>query len=158
MVTPNKPYVSEPMEADLYDSFDTIKILLSTLGLPIFQPARVKKSTSTEQDDLIFFISRKGFTGKGIYTEEGFVVLAGSKFDKTVTNSLNEAKGRKREQMLKDGLLVDKGKYYGLVEDLIFGSPSTAGASVTGRSTNGWTAWKLENGKTLSDIYRSKEK
>ena len=35
---PAKPFLPEHMEADLLDSFETIKILTSTLGYPIFEP------------------------------------------------------------------------------------------------------------------------
>lgn len=40
-----------------------------------------------------------------------------------------------------------------LKEDLMIGSPSACGAFVTGRSCNGWTAWKNENGQFI-DVYR----
>ena len=38
---PTKSHVSEPMEADLVDNFDTIKILVATLGYPVFD--QIKK-------------------------------------------------------------------------------------------------------------------
>tara|TARA_Y100001934_G_C12116805_1_gene661190 strand:- start:129 stop:899 length:771 start_codon:yes stop_codon:yes gene_type:complete len=154
-ITPSKPYVSEPMEADLLDSFDTISILVSTLGLPIFQPTRSLESK--KEQELTFEISRKGVLGYGLYTEEGFVVTKGSHFNKTTTSSVRGTIEKKRHKLISDNILIDCGKYYELQEDIIFNSPSTAGACVTGRSTNGWTAWKLKDGRTLSDIYRSKE-
>ena len=36
-IMPSKPYVSESMEADLLNSFETIRVLLSTLGYPILE-------------------------------------------------------------------------------------------------------------------------
>ena len=38
------------------------------------------------------------------------------------------------------------------VGDQSFGSPSGAGQFVRGRSTNGWTFWRLDDGRTLSDV------
>ena len=39
-----------------------------------------------------------------------------------------------------------------LQENVLFQSPSYAAAFVNGRSTNGLTAWKDKEGKTLKDI------
>ena len=44
-----------------------------------------------------------------------------------------------------------------LMEDAECSSPSTAGFVVRGSATNGWTAWKDQNGKQL-DEYRKKSK
>ncbi|MDP7143609.1 MAG: GIY-YIG nuclease family protein [Alphaproteobacteria bacterium] len=151
--TPSKPYVSESMEADLIDCFETISTLVSTLGLPIFQSTRNQESAEKENQQ-IFTISRRGISGNGMYTDEGFVVLANSKFHKETTPSLAPAVIKEREQLLNDDLLQETDKHYELKEDVLFNSPSYAGACVTGRSTNGWTAWKLQTGETLSDVYR----
>ena len=35
---PDEPYVTDPMEADLLDSFDVISTLVSALGFPVFEP------------------------------------------------------------------------------------------------------------------------
>ena len=34
---PTKPHVSESMESDLLDNFETIKVLITTLGYPVFE-------------------------------------------------------------------------------------------------------------------------
>lgn len=155
---PPKPHVSESMEADLYDSFEAISILVSTLGLPLFQEARSKSNNIEAEHQKTFLISRNKLIGQGQYTDEGMVVLAGSHFHKETTPSMQtQCVFDIREKLIKDGILVDRGNFYELLEDTLFGSPSYAGACVTGRSTNGWKAWKLSNGKTLSDIYRKSE-
>jgi hypothetical protein len=41
VTTPGKPFVTESMEADLLDSFDKVKILLSTLGFPVYDKVRL---------------------------------------------------------------------------------------------------------------------
>lgn len=154
-VVPSKPYTSEAMEAELQDSFDTISILISTLGLPIFQPAiSIKREDDNNQ---IFEAKRHNIVGRGQYTDEGFVVLKGSQFHKKTTVSLSSGIDKKRQDMLSDGVLLEKDKCYELIEDYLFSSPSTAAACVTGRSSNGWTAWVLPNGDTLSDVYRTQK-
>ena len=154
--TPTKSYVSEPMEADLHDSFETIAILIATLGLPLFSPARGQTTNSSEPADLVFHAKGRGGEAKGIYTEEGFVVLAGSRFAKSLSPTMEEKQHLKiRDRLIADRLLIDQGDYFELTEDAVFSTPSNAAASVVGHASNGWTAWKLPDGRTLSDIYRS---
>jgi hypothetical protein len=69
---PSKPNVSEPMEADLHENFETIKLLVSTLGHPIFD-----KITKPKKSQLIY-CTGKYASAKGEYTEDGLVVFAGS--------------------------------------------------------------------------------
>mgnify|MGYP000980184061 CR=1 FL=1 len=42
-----------------------------------------------------------------------------------------------------------------LLEDVLFSSPSAASMFVTGASSNGYTAWKTADGKTLKDVETS---
>jgi hypothetical protein len=69
---PTKSYVSEPMEADLMDHFETMRILAGTLGYPLFD--RIEKPTSRD------LLIRKGkmALAQGEYSEDGFAVFAGS--------------------------------------------------------------------------------
>ena len=78
---PSKPFVPEPMEADLLDGFDTLKTLLSTLGYPLFEP--LVKSESSEQ----FFLKGKDAEAVGELVEDGFVVRAGAIVRKDVVPS-----------------------------------------------------------------------
>ncbi|MEL6141177.1 MAG: GIY-YIG nuclease family protein, partial [Bacteroidota bacterium] len=50
---PNKPFVTEPMEADLMDNFDSIKILLATLGFPIFEAVNKQAVVKLESEILL---------------------------------------------------------------------------------------------------------
>ena len=56
--------------------------------------------------------------------------------------------------MLDEGTLYENGEFLLLKEDTLFDTPSAAGDAVAGRSTNGWTAWKRKDGKTLDEVYR----
>jgi hypothetical protein len=59
-----------------------------------------------------------------------------------------------RNKLIDSGTLSLDGNIYVFTEDFIFSSPSTAGGVISGRPTNGWTAWKNTNGKTLDEIKR----
>jgi hypothetical protein len=147
---PSKPYLTEPMEADLLDSFDTIKILLSTLGFPIFDS--ITKTTVDKSE--ILEIAAKGIKAEGDLIDDGFVVFKGSYARKDATPSCHEYMVTLRNKLLKDHILVEQDDKLKFLEDYIFNSPSTAGGVVLGRATNGWTAWKNKEGKTLDELKR----
>jgi hypothetical protein len=144
---PAKSHVSEPMEADLMDNFETIKTLVATLGFPIFE--QIKKPQKKD----ILYCKGKDAKAEGEYTEDGLIVFAGS------TTTLDEVKSttyakKWREQLLKDGTLKKDGNVYRFTEDKIFSSPSKAAVVVLGRSANGWIEWKYKDGKTLDGEHR----
>ncbi len=58
-VPPNSTHVTEPMIAELLDIFDTMRMLISTLGYPVFEPI-VKPSTPSH----LFFVRGGGSEGK----------------------------------------------------------------------------------------------
>ena len=147
---PSQPYITEPMEADLLDSFDTIKILLSTLGFPVFDSVNKKTVDRSE----ILEISGKGIKAEGDLIDDGFVVFKGSYARKDTTPSCHEYMITLRNKLLNDGILVPQDDKLKFSEDYVFNSPSTAGGVILGRPTNGWTAWKNRGGKTLDELKR----
>jgi predicted type IV restriction endonuclease len=62
----------------------------------------------------------------------------------------------KRQRLLQDGILVktEDGDSYIFMKDVVFKSPSAAGATVTGRAVNGWMVWKDEEGNSLDKNLR----
>lgn len=83
-------------------------------------------------------------TGK--QTSEGFVVLKGTHISPNDDNTIPVIL---REQRKGTGL-DDNGC---LMEDILFNSPSYAAMFVFGKSTNGLTSWKTEDGMRLVDYY-----
>lgn len=83
----------------------------------------------------------------GIRTSEGFVVLQGSHIavedDDTIPAVLKE---KRRKVNVIDGVLQ---------EDVLFSSPSYAAMFVIGKSANGLTSWKDEDGHSLKEIENS---
>ncbi len=71
--TPSKPFITESMEADLLDSFDTAKVLLSALGYPIFDAVN---KTAVRKSDLLY-INGVGVKAEGDLIDDGFVVFRG---------------------------------------------------------------------------------
>lgn len=149
---PTVPHVSEPMEADLQDNFETIRLLVATLGYPIFD--QIKKP---ERKDILI-CKGKDAHAEGEYTEEGLVVFAGSKCNLEEARSAGAFVQNLRKKLIKDGILEKDGQVYRFTKDFIFSSPSSAAVVVLARSANGWTEWKYKDGKTLDEVKRHDKK
>lgn len=150
LTTPTREHISESMEADLLDNFETIKVLLSTLGFPIFEDIRKSKATTKE----ILTCKGKNANAQGELTDDGFVVFKGSKANVEETKTAGNWVVGTRKKLIDDNILVNQNGVYIFSEDFIFGSPSAAAASVLGRRANGWIEWKNNEGKTIDEIYR----
>ena len=144
-----KPSISESREFDLLDNFDTAKILLATLGYPIFDEKRKAKSNKE-----IYYCKGKDAEAKGELTDDGFLVYKGGKCRILESNGLGSWVSRLRRQLLEDSILKEESGAYILQSDYIFNSLSAAAATVLARSANGWTSWKDKNGKTLDELKR----
>jgi len=147
---PNQPFVSEPMEADLLDNFETIKILVSTLGYPIFD--YIKKPKIKD----LLFCKGKNAVANGQYTEEGLIVFKDSTANIEEVKSFKGAAISVREKLIHAGTLVKTNDVYKFTADYVFPSPSQAASVVLARSANGWTEWKYKDGKTLDEVKRQK--
>lgn len=132
---PSKPFVTESMEADLLDSFDTIKILLSTLGFPVFE--KVSKEQTAAKELLI--LNGREIKAEGDLIDDGFVVFKGSQAKKDTVPSCHEYLINLRQKLLQSEIIQEFNGNYVFIQDYIFNSPSTAGGVILGRSTNGWT-------------------
>jgi len=148
--TPTKPFITESMEADLLDSFDTIKVLLSTLGYPLFESIDKKNIKKSE----VLLIKGRGIIAEGDLIDDGFVIFKGSQVKKETTASCHEYLITTRNKLIENRIISESGEILIFNEDYVFNSPSTAGGVVLGRSTNGWTQWKDKNGITLDKLKR----
>lgn len=144
----SEPVVPEWMQADVAEVFETAEVLLSTLGLPLFEPAAGHTS------DSVFFCKRGGADARGVYNEDGFVVLTGSIARRETTSSAHDGLLAKREELVSSGVLTKVREGFRFERDMAFSSPSAAAALVTGGSANGWIEWRDSAGKTLDDVYR----
>ena len=144
---PSRPFLSESMVADLEDNFETLKVLVSTLGYPLFEELKVK-----EENNLIYCRS-KDADATGEWTEEGIVVFEGStaKLDEA-PSAIGTWVSKIRSELIASGVLVALENYYRFDRSHVFSSPSAAAVAVLGRNANGWTEWKFEDGRSLDEL------
>lgn len=150
----SKPHTPPPMEADCHEIFDTTRILLATLGNPLFDSV-TKSTAETPQNDEIFQCRTASCDGRGLYTPEGFVVLKGSIGRRAnVPSIVGTSDERFRNKLLGAKIMCEEGETVIFLKDHLFNSPSMAALALTGRSTNGWEAWKAKDGTTLNKLKR----
>ncbi len=151
---PTPGNVTEEKESELEEFIDYARIIMGTLGHKVFVPLIESKVEDTKSDsDSIEIILQLKRTIKGVgtieatgkQTSEGFVVLKGTHIS---PNDDNIIPAILREQR-KGTALDDNGC---LMEDILFNSPSYAAMFVFGKSANGLTSWKTEDGRTLKEI------
>jgi hypothetical protein len=145
----NRLSISESREHDLLDNFDTAKILLATLGYPIFEEKRKAKSAKE-----IFYCQGREVSAKGELTDDGFLVYKDGTSSIEETKGMNKWIGVLRKRLLEEGILKKENDVYVFQQDYIFNSPSAAAATILARSANGWMSWKDKNGKTLDELKR----
>ncbi len=149
----SKPHTPAPLEADCMEVFETGQTLLATLGHPLFAPLvrRAIGEAAPEQ----FFCRSSDSDARGIYTEEGFVVLEGSSGRKdNVKSVMGTSLERFRNRLFESGVLVVKGSRAVFAKDHLFSSPSMAAMAVMGRTANGWVEWRTKDGATLHSVSR----
>jgi len=146
-----KPFVTEPMEADLLDTFETLATLVSALGYPVFEPI-VKVETAEK-----FYCHGRDADATGEFVEDGFVVRKGSIARLDIVPSAGETVNSMRAKLQESGVLVEDDGHLRFTQDYLFSSPSGAAAVVMGRTANGWIEWKDAEGRTLNEVKRGTE-
>lgn len=149
----SKPHTPPPLEADCLEIYETGHVLLATLGFPLFDA--VAKPVEATKANEVFFCKASGANGRGLYTQEGFVVLKGSIGRKENVPSIIGTSGeRLRIRLIESGVMRVEGDTVVFEKDHLFRSPSMAALSLMGRTCNGWIDWKTNDGKTLDALKR----
>jgi hypothetical protein len=155
----SKPYTPPPLEADCMEIFETGSILLSTLGYPVFapvaRPLTPPAPSAPPPAGEVFYLKVSGADGRGQYTPEGFVVLQGSRGRRQNSPSAPAWVVSSRSRLLQDAVMHEESDAVVFDRDHLFSSPSPAAQALLGRASNGWTAWKRADGKTLNDLKRA---
>lgn len=151
---PAPPSLSEVDEAMAEGFLDDVLLCLPILGYSMFETGA---DAATGDSKRVFHLTSKGIEARGRETAAGFVVLKNSTAvgdDKIVPSMIAHLSNVKdlRDELIRQGVLVQNGGGFVVSQDYVFGSPSTAAAVLLGRSANGRVEWKTKDGRTLKDI------
>lgn len=147
---PRKFKVPETLEADLLDNFDTIKILLSTLGFPLFEDLSGEEKKAGDR----LFCKAKNTKAESQYGDDGLVVFKGSATVADFAPTSNSGHLLLRNKLIESNVLEKRGDVFVFLEDYLFSSPSAAASQIQGRNANGGIEWKDGEGKTLDELKR----
>jgi hypothetical protein len=151
----SKPHTPAPLEADCLEIFDTGRILLATLGYPVFEPVAFGGTKTATPGDEVFYLKASGAEARGLYTPEGFVVLKDSVGRRAnVPSIIGTSDERFRNKLIESGVMREVGEQVVFQKDHLFKAPSPAAIALTGRTTNGWTEWRNAAGVTLDKLKR----
>lgn len=147
---PTPGNITEEKETELEEFMVNAKMLMGALGHNIFEPYidnRAPVYDNTDEENPILLFNYRNIEAKGQRTSEGFVVFAGSKISRAITNSCSESAKRFRhrydEQTNNDFVLT---------EDVLLSSPSAAAGFVGGANLSGNITWVNDAGMTLKDM------
>ncbi|MBV7364180.1 GIY-YIG nuclease family protein [Actinomycetaceae bacterium TAE3-ERU4] len=146
---PNPGKVTEEKKAELDEFIGYAQLVISSLGYKVFESflSSEKKSSTNDLTSPILYHKRRGINACGKLVEDGFVVLSGSHLSASLFPSCPNIAIRMREEyaeFINEEMILEK--------DVLFSSPSTAAAFVSGASSNGKTEWKDATGHTLSQL------
>jgi hypothetical protein len=127
--------------------FDDLKLLIATLGFPIFEESKKDQSK-------IYLCKGRDAHAAGEYTEDGFLVFKDSKANLKESKTAGSWVSGMRKKLLEKGILKQEGSILIFTEDYLFNSPSASAAAILARRANGWTEWKDKNNKTMDEKIR----
>ena len=148
--------ITEEKECEMEEFIDYAKVIMGTLEHKVFEPLTKPMPMKKEDIEDVSNEDRKLFlkrTIKGVgtveavgsQTTEGFVVFEGSHISPTDDDTIPVAIKDQRKKANVDVENI-------LKENILFSSPSYAAMFVIGKSANGLTSWKTEDGKTLKSL------
>lgn len=130
---------------------EDVALIAENLGFSVF------KARSNKAKD-IWYVRTKKTEAQAEFRGDRFVILAGSRIDKSISPSLKKGwpkRSLEREEILSRA--EDYGDYAVLRENTPFKSPNLASDFAAGRPSNAWITWKNRDGKTMDEVIRKGE-
>lgn len=144
-----------PLQADCDEFFETIQVLVSTLGYRVMEVAKSEQATAPSER--LFVRTGKSTLATGTYDSRGLTIFA-----KSGVREVSSSVERVRQTLLDThaqlaalNVLESTPTGARFAKDHTFSSPSAASALVLGRSSNGWIEWKNASGVTLDALERT---
>jgi hypothetical protein len=144
---PQAPSLSEADTAEVEGFLDNLLLCMPTLGYGFFESAPASKPHGIE-----LFLKVSGLVARAYATSQGIVVIKGSQAVKEERQAIHAYMTDIRNELVRQGVLVDRGAVYELSQDYTFASPSTASGVLLGRTSNGRVEWKAADGRSLKTI------
>ena len=128
------------------------KTINSIMGYRIFDNL-INESQIAEDENILYLKSGGEVIARAVVTDEGFVILKGSKIKGDIRPAISESllkycKKERESSNIVDGIFID---------DHLVSSPSMGAVIILGINTNGRTVWKNKNGVTLKELQETQK-
>ena len=143
--SPHKGSLPEEKEDEMEDFIDFIRLVVRALGRKVFESVAGGIPESTIEDQ-VFHSKGKKASALAKLTDDGIVVLKGSRLAEELTRSAPKQVKRLRAKFSDS---IDSS--FVLTKDIRFTSPSAAAGFVGGASLNGNDYWVTDEGVTLGE-------
>lgn len=149
--SPARPFLSEADEAEVSGFFEEMLLIYEVAGISSFTIPKLPEPGSAKPGIRLSIASR-GFVAYGRESPDGMIVEAGSFASRTEAPSIRAFVRKARMDLQVKGVLVPKEGNLMFAQPWAFSSPTTAAGVIVGRSINGRTAWKDDNGRSLRQL------
>lgn len=156
--TPTKSSLPRADSAAMEEFIDNIRIVLGSLSHRVLESVSftTRSSLNEDKEDSIinyeFTFKMNKVKAQGRIVDDGFLILKGSQIAHKSSPSMPTKSISMKEEMIRNGLLEDKGDHFLLVKDKLVSSSSYAACLVAGNSRSGPTSWKTADGELLKVI------
>lgn len=128
---------------------DVLEKIYEELNSPKAEKIQNIEGLEQEDNKNIFYLKYHGEKcAKGILIEEGFIILKGSK----IANQISEKISKSLIKAVETGRSQEYVNNGIFIKDYKCKSPSMAATIILGINTNGKTAWKNGDGKTIKEL------
>lgn len=161
---PARPPLPEADQSDMETFIEYVQIALPVLGVNVLRGLAVRKPEAIKPADEVVSpvfelnVPKHGIAARAQQVDGEFTVLEGSRVAAEVRTNASYAASTATSygayralhgRLVDDGSIRVEGGVGVLTRSVVFSSPSTAGAIVTGRSCNGRQAWATASGQSF---------
>ncbi len=163
---PPSPPLPEADVSDMDFFVDQLRTVLPVLGVNVLRGLAVASETQEAagghpavSPEFRLPVPKRGIAARAVEVDGEFTVLEGSPAARRISTgqfpagatAAYDAYRELTQKLVDDGSLVPQGALARFTRDVVFSSPSTAGAIVTGRSCNGRVSWVSDTGLTFGE-------
>lgn len=142
---PNQGNITEEVECELQEYINYAKMIIGVLGHTVFEPLLEQTTTQISAKPKFKYVGK--LDASGLLTNEGFVLLRGSKINPKLSKSSHGFTVKAR--LIYKNKIDENSK---TIDDILFSSPSAAAGFVGGCSLSGNAMWQTDDGKTPKDF------
>jgi hypothetical protein len=145
--------LSKAEQATMLEFLENLGLVAQTAGFTYFTKAKVRSAGATPSVQLFLHKVSQGIKAQAVQSDEGFVVLAGSRASGKLTDALAKGYIQQREDLIQQGVLKpEPDGHYLFTVDAVFSSPSAAASIISGYPSSGPQNWSDPNGVTLKNL------